>query len=146
MDVSDVLRDRMHEPGGLQRMALVSAAAHVVVFAALVLMPGGLLSRSSPPPNEVMTISLGGSSEGPRTSGMTSIGGRPVQTTEPAEKKEALRRPAEKAPEMTIPRTVEKPTKKPPPATRPKQAPDEAKGRTLARGQELAAGSAVADT
>jgi len=146
MDVSDVLRDRMHEPGGLRRMAMVSAAAHAVVIAALLFMPGGLLSRTEAP-KTVMTISLGGSGEGARSGGMTPIGGRPVQTTEPAEKREALRPPAAKPPEMTLPvKTMPKPVKPAKPAPEVKQAPEEAKGRTLARGKELSAGSAVAET
>ena len=145
MDVSDVLRDRMQEPEGLQRMAFVSIAAHIVVFAVIVFMPGGLLSRAGDEPKTIMTISLSGSGEGTRSGGMTPIGGRPVQTTEPAEKREALRPPAAKPPEMTLPTKVTKPTKaSPTPEVR--QAPDEAKGRTLARGKELSAGSAIAET
>ena len=45
MDVSDVLRDRMAEPEGLQRMAAVSAFAHGLLFAALVFAPSGWLGR-----------------------------------------------------------------------------------------------------
>src|SRR5581483_2270372 len=98
MDVSDILRDRMTAPPGLERMTAVSIAAHVAAVALIVFMPGGLLSRPTEAPHTVMTISLGGSSEGTRSSGMTSIGGRPTQTTEPAEKREAVRPPAAKAP------------------------------------------------
>jgi TonB family protein len=147
MDVTDVLRDRMIEPAGLQRMTVISLAAHIVVLATMVFMPGGLLSRASEDPKTVMTISLGGAGDGARSTGMTPISGRPVQTTEPAEKKEALRPPAAKQPEMTLPPTkaVAKPVKAQP-APDVKQAPDEAKGRTLARGKELSAGNAIADT
>lgn len=145
MEVSDVLRDRMEEPAGLQRMAAVSVLLHGAFVAAIFLLPGGLLSRAAAPPATVMTISLGGSGEGARSSGMTSIGGRPVQTAEPAEKREAIRPPAAKAPEMTISKPTAKPSKASPapPVT---QAPDEARGKTLARGKEVAAGSALADT
>jgi TonB family protein len=145
MDVSDVLRDRMQEPAGLQRMAIVSFAAHVVVFLAIVFMPGGLLSRAGEEPKTIMTISLGGSGEGVPSGGLTPMGGRPVQTTEPAEKREALRPPAAKAPEMTLPTKAAKPAKTSPPLE-VRQAPDEAKGRTLARGRELSSGSAIAET
>jgi TonB family protein len=145
MDVTDILRDRMAEPEGLQRMAGVSIVVHVVVLALLVFMPGGLLSHARDEPKTVMTISLGGSGEGARSGGMTPIGGRPVQTTEPAERREAVRPPAAKVPEMTIPMKPAKPSKAPP-APQVKQAPEEAKGRTLSRGKELSAGSAVAET
>jgi protein TonB len=145
MDVSDVLRDRMEEPGGLREMAFASIVAHAVAFAVVVLLPGGLLSRVNDEPRTVMVVSLGGSGEGARSGGMTSIGGRPVQTTEPAEKKEAVRPPAAKPPEMTIPKPAAKPAKAAPPPT-VTQAPDESRGRTPTRGKEVAAGSAVADT
>ena len=38
MDVTDVLRDRMQTPAGLQRMISVSIAAHVVLAAALIVV------------------------------------------------------------------------------------------------------------
>jgi TonB family protein len=145
MNVSDVLRDRANEPAGLQRMAAISVLVHGAAIAAVIFMPGGLLSRVAPPPTAVMTITLGGSSDTARSSGMTSIGGRPVQTTEPAEKREAVRPPAAKPPEMTMPKPAAKPVK-PSPAPPVAQAPDEARGKTLARGKEVATGSAVADT
>ncbi|HEY2908496.1 MAG TPA: TonB family protein [Vicinamibacterales bacterium] len=145
MDVTDILRDRMREPAGLQRMTAISVVMHAALVATVIFMPGGLLSRAVEAPRTVMTISLGGSGEGARSSGMTSIGGRPVQTAEPAEKREAVRPPAAKAPEMTIPKPNARPTKATPPPT-VAQAPDEARGRTLARGKEVAPGSAVADT
>jgi TonB family protein len=145
MDVTDILRDRMREPAGLQRMTAISVVVHAAVVATVIFMPGGLLSHAVDAPRTVMTISLGGSGEGARSSGMTSIGGRPVQTAEPAEKREAVRPPAAKAPEMTIPKPNARPTKATPPPT-VAQAPDEARGKTLARGKEVAPGSALADT
>src|SRR4051794_18755521 len=78
MDVTDVLRDRMNEPDGLQRMVSLSVAAHVGLLATLFLAPGGWLGRPKETPETVMTITLGGGS-GPPNGGMTSIGGRPVQ-------------------------------------------------------------------
>ncbi len=60
MEVTDVLRDRMHEPAGLQQMAVVSVLLHGSLAAILVLAPGGWLSQKVETPREVMTISLGG--------------------------------------------------------------------------------------
>jgi TonB family protein len=135
----------MQPEPGLQRMTVVSIAAHVTAFVVIVLMPGGLLSRGNQAPATVMTISLSGSSEGARSGGLTAIGGRPVQTAVPAEKREAIRAPAAKAPEMTIPKPNAKPTKASP-APQVAQAPDEARGKTPTRGKEVVAGTAVADT
>src|SRR4029077_16721344 len=94
MDVTDILRDRMQEPAGLQRMTAISVVMHAALVAPVIFMPGGLLSRAVDAPRTVMTISLGGSGEGARSSGMTAIGGRPIQTAEPAEKREEVRPPA----------------------------------------------------
>ena len=148
MDVSDILRDRMHEPAGLQRMVAVSLLVHGVVAAAIVLSPGHWLARTLETPRNVMTISIGGGGEGERTGGMTSMGGRPVQVQAPPEelpKREAVRPPAPKVPEMTLPRPGTKPTKA---TAAPKvaQAPDEARGRTPTKGARTEAGSAIAQT
>jgi TonB family protein len=149
MDVTDVLRDRMREPGGFQRMLTVSLAAHVLVAAAMVLAPRGFLGRPVDSPREVMTISLAGGGEGPRNGGFTTIGARPVQQVTPPDeppKREAVRPPAAKAPDMTLPT---KPSTKPvKPSTAPdiKQSPDQARGRTPTKGKEITPGTAIADT
>lgn len=146
MDVTDVLRDRMQTPAGLQRMLSVSVAVHLALAAALIVARGGLLRRHDVPPT-LMTISLSGSA-GPENGGMTALGGRPVQAVTPPEdaaKREAMRAPAAKTPEMTVPlpnaRTV-----KTTPGPIVQQAPDEARGRTPTKGAQPAFGSAIADT
>lgn len=144
MDVTDVLRDRMQEPAGLQKMVAVSITLHAGLIAAAMFVPGGVLQRQSPPEAEVMTITLGGGGEGPRAGGVTALGGRPVQTEAPPDApRQALRPPAPETPEMTVPLPNAKPAK-PTPAV--KQAPDEARGRTPTRGKQVEAGSAVAET
>lgn len=144
MDVTDVLRDRMHEPAGLQSMTAVSIAVHTVLVGFVLFGPGRWLEHNVPTPPTVMTITLGGGS-GPQTGGMTSIGGRPIQTETPPEeaaKRESVRPPAAKVPEMTLPtpnaRTVKAPNVR--------QAPDEARGRTPTRGPQVSEGSAIAET
>jgi TonB family protein len=59
-------------------------------------------------------------------------------------KPETWRAPAEKAPEMTMPA----PKSKKPPSSKSEaqRAPDEARGKTLARGGELSPGTAIAET
>jgi len=147
MEVTDVLRDRMQRPGGLQRTITLSVGAHLALAGALVFAPGGLLQHRSRP-NTVMTISLGGGGTGPENGGMTAMGGRPVQEVKPPDepvKREAVRPPAAKTPEMTMPLPNARPTKAAP-RSEVKAAPDEARGRTPTRGAEKTAGSTVADT
>ena len=147
MDVTDVLRDRMHQPAGLQKMVAVSIAVHATVIAAAMFASGGLLSHPKEAPATVMTISLSGGGEGPRNGGLTAIGGRPVQAVTPPEaKREAIRPPAAKTPEMTVPAPNAKAAKATQAPTPVKQAPDEARGRTPTRGAETSAGSSIADT
>lgn len=148
MDVTDVLRDRMHEPAGLQRMIVVSIAVHAALVTSIILAPQQWIGRQAEEPKHVMTISLGGGGEGPRNGGMTSIGGRPVQVQTPPEeipKREAVRPPAAKAPEMTVPLAKAKPTKAAP-APHVEQAPEGAKGRTPTRGEKVEFGSSIAQT
>ena len=146
MDVTDVLRDRMQEPGGLENMAAVSILLHSVVIAVLLFAPGMWRGRVKEATKTIMTISLGGAS-GPQTSGMTPAGGRPVQEVRPPEeaaKPEAVRPPAAKTPEMTLPEKNAKPLKNPAPVV--KEAPDDARGRTPTRGAETRSGTAAAET
>jgi TonB family protein len=148
MDVTDVLRARRQEPGGLASMAAVSAAVHVLLFATLLLGPLRWLGRPIEQPKSVMTISLGGAGDGPRSGGLTAIGGRPVQTTEPAPVREAVRPPAATVPEMVSAKPNAKPAK---PTTAKPLPPDtpttsEARGKALTRGEEVRPGNALADT
>lgn len=145
MDVTDVLRGRLEEPAGLEKMVGVSITVHAAVIALALLAPGSLLPRTQPPAS-VMTITLGGGGEGPRNGGVTPMGGRPVQAVTPPEpKREAIRPPAAKTPVMTLPAPTAKPVK---PSTAPvvTQAPDEARGRTPTKGAAVTSGSAVAET
>jgi len=148
VDVTDVLRDRMNEPRGLQWMGAASATAHLILLAGFIFAPGGWLDSRKNEPKTIMTISLAGGNEGPANGGLTAIGGRPVQVQQPPDepkRPEPVRPPAAKAPAMTVPVPNRAPTKAPPP---PKvtQAPDDARGRTPTRGAEARAGSAVAET
>src|SRR5712671_5472865 len=100
MDVTDVLRHRMREPVGLERMVSLSLLVHATAIAALLFAPGGWLTRRTAAPPTVMTITLSGGN-GPANGGMTSMGGRPVQAEAPAVVKrvEPVRPPAVKTPQ-----------------------------------------------
>jgi len=145
MDVTDVLRDRRGEPDGLQKMLVASVAAHVTIAALVMVAPhwGGAATE---PPRTIMTISIAGGGDGPVSGGMTAIGARPIQEqTPPTEppKREAVRPPAVKAPEMTMPLPG---AKKPIAKTEVKQAPAEARGRTPTRGTQVTPGNSIAET
>jgi len=147
MDVTDVLRDRMQPPDGLQRMVAVSILLHAAAVLLLWLAPARWLA-SSEAPRTVMTISLGTGGEGPQSGGMTAAGGRPVQAPTPPDeppKREAPRPPAARAPDMTMPLPRAKPTRAAPPV-KVANAPDQARGRTPTRGPETRSGSAMAET
>ena len=148
MEVTDVLRERMQEPDGLRLTALVSLLCHALLAAGLLYGPIRWASRPVAQDKPVMTITLGGAGTGPRSGGLTAMGGRPVQTTEPPPlKAEPIRAPAAKVPEMTTPKpVVTKPVTAPKPAPPVESAPAEARGKTPVRGEEVRAGSAVAET
>jgi protein TonB len=148
VDVTDVLRERMQEPQGLRLTSLVSLLFHSLLAAGLVYGPIRWLPRPAGEDKPVMTITLGGAGTGPKSGGLTAIGGRPIQTTEPAPKPEPVRAPAAKTPEMTTPKVVTKPVApvKAAPAPAVESAPAEARGKTPTRGEEVRAGSAVAET
>jgi TonB family protein len=146
MDVTDVLRDRAHQPAGLQSMTAVSIAVHAVAFASLAFAPAGwLASAPSQDPATIMTISLGGGGDGPQAGGMTTMGGRAIQALAPeaTTRPEPVRPPAAVAPEMTLPTPGARAT---PSSAEARQAPDEARGRTPTRGAETRAGSTIAET
>ena len=148
MSVTDVLRDRMPEPAGFERMAGLSIAAHGVLIAIILLAPGIWPSGKDDAAKVLMTITLGGGSPGPASGGQTALGGRPVQEVKPPDEKpvrEAARPPAARTPEMTLPNPKASPTKATPAAT-VKDAPDEARGRAPTRGEQTRAGTTVADT
>jgi TonB family protein len=146
--VSDVLRDRMAEPGGFERMATVSVVAHGVLIAMVLFAPGSWSARNNDP-QPVMFISLGGGAAGPTSGGQTALGGRAVQEVRPVEEKplrEAPHAPAAKTPEMTLPDPKARTTKTTTPPAPVKNAPDDAKGRVPIKGDQARPGTALADT
>ncbi len=147
MEVTDVLRDRVTEPDGLQRMAVVSALLHGAMVIVLVVAPAGWFSaRSEPAPRSVMTISLGGA-PGPANTGMTPMSARPVQAPAPAEaptRPEPVRPPAARTPEMVIPRENAPPPRTTTPPPRVTEAPPDARGTTPTRGAQVESGQGIA--
>lgn len=127
-------------------MATISLVAHLGAAVLILFAPAKLFTHPAEAPRSVMTISLGGT-PGPRSGGLTTMGGRPVQQVTPPEApktREAVRPPAPTAPEMTLPKPNEKPAKTPPSPAR--ESPKEASGRTPTRGAQVTPGTAVAET
>jgi TonB family protein len=142
--VSEILVDRSRELGGLERMIGASLMAHVALVAVVVLAPAWWFGGASDAePEAVMTISLGGP-EGPNVGGMTTIGGRPIQTETVEARKtiEPVRPPAARAPEMIEPK---KAAPKKAEAKVDNTAKDP-KGRTPTKGAEVRQGSSVVET
>ena len=76
--VSAVLQDRAREADGLNRMLVLSLAAHTVFVAAL-WATSGMWGRSTEAADiPVMTISIPGA-DGPDTGGRTAMSDRPIQ-------------------------------------------------------------------
>ncbi len=136
--VSDIIAARSQEPKGLAAIVAWSVLAHVLLVAFLVYMPATWRGETDEGPRTVMTISLAGA-PGPRSGGMTQMGGRTVQEVAPPEPvKRAETPPAAKVPEMVLPTKTVRP--------QPKQAPKDAAGRTPTRSAEPQEGPARAET
>jgi TonB family protein len=143
--VSDILRSRMHEPGGLRQTAALSLAAHVAAIAALAFIPGILPKKDATPPI-VMTISLGGT-PGPKTGGSTMMGGRTIQPALPsvAPRIERMALPTPKAePAMVLP--VPDPKMKPKTAPKTTATSKDPAGSAVGRGFDAQKGSTTVET
>ncbi len=142
---TEILLERAHDPGGVGPMLGYSLLAHAVVLVLVVLAPTEWMAPPSDEERIVMTISLGGA-PGPRSGGMTPMGGRPIQQAIPlAEppRPRAVRAPARETPEMEVPTPSARPSRPRPPV---RSAPEEARGRTPTQGEEERPGSAIAET
>jgi len=141
--VSDVIALRGHDPQGLSRMVSWSFGIHVILLTAVALLPRLGLFRPAPKP-PIMTISLGGT-PGPRSTGMTPIGGRTVEQVAPEPKRPTPIAPVAVKPDvMTVP---EKPTAKPKPEPKPTetmQTPSPTPKPTT--GKQVTRGSATIET
>jgi|CXWL01.1.fsa_nt_gi hypothetical protein len=138
--VSDIIAARASEPEGLAAIVGWSALAHIGMGVLVAYSLATWMSRPVDPAPTVMTISLGGS-VGPRTGGLTAIGGRTVQAPAPAEPvRRAETPPAQKTPDMVLP------TRSARPRPRVAQAPTDAAGRVPVTGEEPTVGSSPVET
>ena len=127
-----------------QQMVAASVAVHLVVVAIVVFGAGSWFGRVQAPPENVMVISLGGA-PGPRSGGMTPMGGRPVQQVSESPKAiEPVRPPAARAPEMIEPTKVRRSVRNRRSRTRPRirRAGRRPRGRKCRRASSVAETSA----
>ena len=141
--VTPILVDRAREPEGLQKMVTISVAVHAVLTVAILFMPAP--DTPAPEERDVMQISLGGP-PGPRSGGMTSMGGRAtVATPDPLPRRAPVPAPPAQAPEMVLPKPLARPPK-PQPEPRARTAPRQPAARTPPPAAETQEGNAVAET
>jgi protein TonB len=143
--VASALIGRRREPEGLRRMIGISIGAHILLMAAIVVLPGRWFQRPIDPTRDALMISLGGA-PGPVSGGMTPIGARPVQQAmHDLPKVQPVRPPAQKTPEMTVPDPTRKPVR-PKAATPVHEAPKEARSKTPTTGAQERPGRTMAET
>jgi TonB family protein len=141
--VSDILKSRMQEPDGFRQTAIVSLLAHAAAVGVIVAMPG-FFGAQQAAPKVVMHISLGGS-PGPKTGGLTQIGGRPIAAAQPSTS------PSVAKPQLPMLRDEPKmvlpdPKAKSKPIPKNAAASKDPKGTAAGRGAETQAGTAKIET
>lgn len=140
--VTDIIvaRGRRQEP--MTRFFVLSLVGHAVVFGLLILM--SVTAETAPPP-KVFMVSFAGT-EGPKTGGMNTIGGREIERVAPPEPKAVEPPPPAAAPpKMTLP----EPKAKPKPQPRNEKTPpktETAIPAPPASGAEIQAGSTKTET
>ena len=141
--VSEVLHARREVADGLTRMVWFSLGAHLVLVAAIALVPKDWFRPAPEAEVAKMMISLGGA-PGQDTGGMTQMSARPVQQVAPEQPKERfVEAPAPEAPKMTIP----DPATKPAPKTSPVEKPvEKSTTRKPTKGEEIRSGAARVET
>jgi periplasmic protein TonB len=141
--VTEILIDRSHETGRLGNLVLLSLVAHVVILAAIALMPSSWGRQNDDA--AVMTIQLGGA-PGPMQ-GRNQISERPVQeAAPPTAQPQPQAPPALARPEMVEPVKTAKPQAKTPAKPAPEKTEPQLHGRTPTRGPEVKEGSARVET
>ncbi|MGE0864999.1 MAG: energy transducer TonB [Vicinamibacterales bacterium] len=139
--VSEVLVARSAGRDGLGSMVGWSAMVHLVMIAAVALVPGAWFGAVEREPEVIMQISLGGP-VGPVSGGLATLGGRTIQQVVETKKTvEPVRPPAAQTPAMI------EPTKAPPRKTTPTKTPAKDPRSTIpTKGAEIQKGTAIAET
>jgi TonB family protein len=139
--VTSILAERAQARRGLWPRLGLSVLLHAAVLP-IVMIWMAASAPEDPAARVVMSVSLAGA-PGARSGGMTQMSARAAEAAPPTTKPAPVAPPAAKAPEMALPKAD---TRKTPPRETPKQAPDDAKGRTTPKAAQATQGSAVAET
>ena len=137
---SSVLLGRSQEIEGLNKMVLLSLAAHSVVIAGLIFAPSDWFASRVPTKVRPMTVSVQGNA-GPELGGMTSMSNRTVQKEDPSATR-TVTPPAPKAPEIPAPESV----KPKPPAPKVEKPVEKSSTTKPSTGKEVRTGAARAET
>lgn len=141
MTVDEVLAARAPDPAGLSRVMRWSFGAHFGLVLLALVVPRDWITTDRTPP-DVMTISLGTGTPGPRTGGQSSIGSRTVEREAPAPPRPLPVTPATSRPAAAASNTVTLPT---PPAQAPPK-PTAPIQRPPTTGERVQTGTASAET
>src|SRR5215470_15077312 len=108
-------------------MVVWSIAGHGAIIVLLLLWP----PPSTPEPAKIMNVSMVSGAPGPKTQGLTSIGGQTVQAPPPQEAPKTVEAPpAPKTPAMTLP----DPKVRPKPQPKVTEAPPDANAKKPSTG------------
>jgi TonB family protein len=139
--VDQVLALRAVVPDGLSKWLRWSFGVHTGVIVLAIVLPRSWITTDRTPP-ELMTISLGGGTPGPRSTGQTAISSRAVDEAVPTPPRPVPIQPAATRPPPTA-STVALP-EPPKPVTQPK--PPSPVTRPPTTGAQVQSGTAVAET
>lgn len=141
--VTAVLLDRSRDTQAIGRVVILSLAAHVLLVAALVYLPGRFSTPSENP--RLMTISLAGT-PGP-IQGHNPESAKPVQQVAPPNTKPQTETPpALTKPDMVEPVKKLRPTPKEVAKPEPSKPTEQLHGRTPTQGAEITKGVARTET
>ena len=137
--VTDIIVARGQQADQLSRMVVWSIAGHAVIIALMLLWP----ASPAPESPKVFNVSIVSGTPGPKTGGLTSIGGQTVQAPPPQEAPKPVEAPpAPKTPAMTLPDPKVKPKLQP----KVTQAPPDANATKANTGAEPREGNTRSDT
>jgi outer membrane biosynthesis protein TonB len=143
--IDEVIALRAYDPAGLSRALTWSYALHAGLVVAFILFPRQWLTKTAAP-EKVMVISLGGLT-GPKESGPTTIGGRPVDSVVATPKRpEPVKAVATKPDTMVIPAKSTPPKKAPPKVEEKAQVVAPAPAPSRSTGPQVTPGNSRVET
>lgn len=141
--VTQILLDRSRDAEAIGRTVVLSLAAHVLLIAAIVYLPGRF--ASPPEKTRVMTISFAGAPGA--LQGHNPEAAKPVQQVAPPNAKPQPETPPALAkPEMVEPIKKARPEPKTPAKPEPQKPTEQLHGRTPTQGAEITKGNSRTET